>query len=190
MLTLIILGYIGIVVLAYKFIKIKVTPGSIAVFAVIGIFVLGGVTAAWKFSAPMTGKMTVKRNVVALLAATDSKGLISKIHVPQNQLVKKGTPLYEYDTRPNQYALDQLTAQLAASQQGISELAAAVEVAAASLEAAQAKETYSQAQLETAEGINKRQSGSDCPTESSSGRRFLCRLASRSGSSAGIAETG
>ena len=29
MLTLIILGYIGIVVLAYKFIKIKVTPGSI-----------------------------------------------------------------------------------------------------------------------------------------------------------------
>ena len=40
----------------------------------------------------MTGKMTVKRNVVALLAATDSKGLISKIHVPQNQLVKKGTP--------------------------------------------------------------------------------------------------
>ena len=48
----------------------------------------------------------------------DSKELISKIHVPQNQLVKKGTPLYEYDPRPNQYALDQLTAQLDASQQG------------------------------------------------------------------------
>jgi multidrug resistance efflux pump len=103
----------------------------------------------------MTGKMTVKRNVIALLAAVDSKELISKIYVPQNQLVKKGTPLFEYDTRPNQYALDQLTAQLAASRQGISELEAAVEVAAASVEAAQAKETYSKAQLETAEGINK-----------------------------------
>ena len=155
MLTLIILGYIGIVVLAYKVIKLKVTPSSIAVFAVIGVFVLGGVAATWKFSAPLTGKMTVKRNVIPLLAAQNSKELISKIHVPSNQLVKKGTPLYEYDTRPNQYALDQLTAQLAALQQGISELEAALEVAAATVESAQAKEIYSQAQLKTAEGINK-----------------------------------
>jgi membrane fusion protein (multidrug efflux system) len=79
----------------------------------------------------------------------DSKEFISKIHVPQNQPVKKGTPLYEYDTRPNQYALEQLTAQLAASQEKISALGASVEVAAASVEATQASQAYALAQYET-----------------------------------------
>jgi multidrug resistance efflux pump len=155
MLTLITLGYIGIVVLAYKVIKIKVTPASIAIFAVIGVLVLGGVTATWKFSAPMTGKMVVKRNVIALLAAVDSKQLISKIYVPQNQPVKKGTPLYEYDPRPNQYALDQLTAQLTAAQQNILELQAAVEVATATIDKAKAAQTYYKSLIETAEGIQR-----------------------------------
>jgi membrane fusion protein (multidrug efflux system) len=93
--------------------------------------------------------MTVKRNVVALLAAQDSKEFISKIYVPQHQPVKKGTPLYEYDARPNQYALDQLTAQLAASQEKISEIEASVEVAAASVEAAQANQAYALAEYES-----------------------------------------
>lgn len=149
MITVITFFYIGCVVLAFRVIKIRVSPVSIAIFALIGVVVLGGVVAGWKFSAPMTEQMTVKRNVVPLLAAADSKELISKIYVPQDQLVKKGTALYEYDTRPNQYALDKLNAQLAASQKKILELAAAVEVAAASVEAAQASEAYAQAALET-----------------------------------------
>ena len=149
MLSVIILGYIGLVVLAFKVVKIKVSPTSIAVFSLVGVIAIGGVVAVWKFSAPMTGKMTVKRNVVALLAAVDSKEFISKIYVPQNQMVKKGTPLYEYDTRPNQYALEQLTAQLAASQAKISELEAAVKVAAASVGAAQANQSYAEAVFET-----------------------------------------
>ena len=149
MIVVITICYLGCVFLAFKVIKIKVSAVSVAVAALIGVIVLGGVVIGWKFSAPMTGRMTVKRNVVPLLAAVDSKQLISKIHVPQNQPVKKGTPLYEYDTRPNQYALEQLTAQLAASQEKISELEASVEVAAASVEAAQASQAYALAQYET-----------------------------------------
>jgi multidrug resistance efflux pump len=74
---------------------------------------------------------------------------LDTLTLPQNQPVKKGTPLYEYDTRPNQYALDQLTAQLAASQEKISEVEASVEVAAASVEAAQASQAYALAQYES-----------------------------------------
>ena len=149
MITLITLGYIALVVLAFKVIKIKVSPTSIAVFALLGVVVMGNVLMLWNFSAPMTGKMTVKRNVVQLLAATESKEFISKIYVPQNQLVKKGTPLYEYDSRPNQYAIDQLNAELAASQAKISELEAYVELAAASVLAANATSAYKKAQLDT-----------------------------------------
>jgi multidrug resistance efflux pump len=149
MITLITLGYIALVVLAFKVIKIKVSPVPIAVFALVGVLVIGGVANLWKFSAPLTSKMTVKRNVVQLLAATESKEFISKIYVPQNQLVKKGTPLYEYDSRPNQYAIDQLNAELAASQAKISELEASVELAAASILAANATSAYKKAQLDT-----------------------------------------
>jgi multidrug resistance efflux pump len=149
MIVVITICYISCVLLAFKVIKIKVSPVSIAVTALTGVTVLGGVVIGWKFSAPMTAQMTVKRNVVPLLSAPDSKGYISKIYVPQNQPVKKGTPLYEYDTRPNEYALEQLTAQLAASRENISALQAGVEVAAASVEAAKASQAYAQAQLES-----------------------------------------
>jgi multidrug resistance efflux pump len=150
MLTFIILGYLGIVLLTFTVIKIKVSHRSLGIFALIGILVMGLVVNLWKFSSPMTDKMIVKRNVVPLFAGQESKELIAKIYVPQNQLVKKGTPLYEYDTRPNQYALDQATSQLAASQAKITELEASVGLAAAKVAAANANLAYKKAQLDSA----------------------------------------
>ena len=150
MLTLIILGYLGIVLLTFTVLKLKVSHRSLGLFALIGIILMGLVVNLWKFSAPMTGRMIVKRNVVPLFSGQESKELISKIYVPQNQLVKKGTPLYEYDTRPNQYALDQAKSQLAASQAKITELEASVELAAANVLAADANLAYKKAQLDSA----------------------------------------
>lgn len=147
--------YIGCVFIAFKVIKIKPTPTPIAIAVLFGVFMLGGVVIGWKFSAPMTQQMTLIRKVIPLLSNQDSKEIINKIYVEQDQPVKKGEPLYEVDKAPNQYAVGQLTAQLAVAQQNISELEAAVEVAAASVEKAQADETYSKAQLETATGIQK-----------------------------------
>jgi membrane fusion protein (multidrug efflux system) len=155
MITVISICYIGCVVIAFKVIKIKPAPVSIAVATLIGVFILGGVLIGWKFSAPMTGQMVVKRNVIQLLAGQDSKELITKIHVPQEQMVKKGDVLYEVDPRPNQYKVDQLAAQLAVSRENLSQLQAGVEVAAATVEKAQADQAYSKAQLDTAEGIHK-----------------------------------
>jgi membrane fusion protein (multidrug efflux system) len=150
MLTLIILGYVGIVMLTFTVIKIKVSHRSLGLFALIGIILMGLVVNLWKFSSPMTDKMIVKRNVIFLFPGQESKELISKIHVPQNQMVKKGTPLYEYDTRPNQYALDQAKSQLAASQAKITELEASVELAAANVAAADANLAYKKSQLDSA----------------------------------------
>lgn len=149
MLVLITASYIGCVVLAFKVIKIKVSPVSIAAASLIGVAVLGGVVIGWKFSAPMSQQMTVKRNVIPLLAGQDSSEFITKIHVPPNQLVTRGTVLYEVEARPNQFALDQLNAQLAASREKVSALQAAVEVAAASVEAAKASQAYAKAQLDS-----------------------------------------
>lgn len=107
MLTLILLGYIGCVYAAFKLIKIKVSPVSVAVSVVLGIFVLGGIVIAWKFGAPITDKMTVTRAVVPLSASLNTKELIKKVYVEQDQPVKKGDLLYELEPAPFQYAVDQ-----------------------------------------------------------------------------------
>ena len=47
--------YVGCVVVAFKVIKIKPTPVSIAVAVTTGVFMLGGIVVGWKLAAPMTG---------------------------------------------------------------------------------------------------------------------------------------
>ena len=155
MITVMTICYIGCVFVAFKVIKFKVTPAAIAVAVLIGMFMLGGVVIAWNFSAPMSGQITLTRKVIPLLSNQDSKELIEKIHVRQDQPVKKGDVLYEVDATPNQYKVDQLTAQIAVAQQKIYELEAAVEVATAKVEKAKADVTYVKAQLDTAVGIQK-----------------------------------
>lgn len=153
MITVITILYIGCVVLAFKVIKFNVTPFSVAVFAVIGVLVIGGILIGWNLAAPMSGQMVVHRKITNLNVGTQSKERITKMHAKQDQRVKKGDPLWESDPRPNQYIVDQLTAQLAQSNEKISELAAAVEVANAASEKAKAERLYVKAQLDTAEGI-------------------------------------
>ena len=150
MLTLIILGYLVVVLLTFTVLNIKVSHRSILTFALIGIMMTAFVVQRWKFSSPTSDKMIVKRNIVMLFSAQESKEFISKIHVQQNQMVTAGTPLYEYDTRPNQYALEQASSELAASQAKISELEASVELAAANVAAANANVAYKKSQLDSA----------------------------------------
>ncbi len=147
--------YIACVLMAFKVIKIKVNPVTIAVAAVVGIMLLSLVIIGWQISSPMSGQMTVHRKVVPLLAGQNSKELITKVHVPSDQLVKKGDVLFEVDPTPNQNSVDRLTAQIEATREQISELESAVEVAAAAIEAAKAGQDYAAAVLATEEGIQK-----------------------------------
>jgi multidrug resistance efflux pump len=150
MVTVFLLGYIGLVVVAFKVIKIKVTPVACAVAILLGVFLMGGIVITWKFAAPMSDQMTLHRKVTQLLANQDSKEYITKIHVQQEQPVKKGDPLYEVDATPNQYALNKARAQIAVAEQKVLQAQAGIEVAAARVEEAKANQGLSKAQLDTA----------------------------------------
>jgi multidrug resistance efflux pump len=150
MITVIMLGYIGIVFIAFKVIKLKVNPTSVAIATLIGIFLMVGILIGWKFSAPMTDSMTLTRKVTQLLANQGSKEYITKIYVPPNQLVKKGDPLYEVDNRPNQYAVDQITSQIDVAEQNILKAQSGIEVAVAMVNQAKAFQALSKALLDTA----------------------------------------
>jgi multidrug resistance efflux pump len=149
-LVILMFGYIGLAVIAFKVIKIQISAVSIAAIFLVGSFLMGGVLIAWKFSAPITDQTTLVRKVTNLIAGPDSKGLISRIYVKGIQPTKRGDPLYEIDPRPNQYALDQATAQVATNQQEILKAEAGIEVSAARVEEAKANQALAKAQLDTA----------------------------------------
>jgi len=159
MLTLILLGYIGCVYAAFKILKIKVAPVSVAVSVVTGIFVLGGITIAWKFGAPITDRMTVTRPVVPLSASQNTKEVIKKVHVQQDQPVKKGDLLYEVETAPFQYAVDRSQASLEEAKRQIQALEAGVAVAESRVAQSTAARAAAKAKVDVSRGVQKEDSG-------------------------------
>jgi multidrug resistance efflux pump len=149
--------YVTCVLVAFKVIKIKPTAVSIAGFVLGGVFMLGGILIAWKLSAPMTGKMMLRRRVLQI--APDVREFVSKVHVDSNQLVKKGDPLFDISSDRFQYAVNQAKAELAAAQSTVSQLESAVTASEAGVEAAAANTKVAKAQLDTALSIQKAQAG-------------------------------
>jgi multidrug resistance efflux pump len=150
MITIFLLAYVGLAVIAFKVIKIKVSPVSVAVTVLVGASLVGGILVAWKFSAPITDQTTLARKITNLIADPDSKELIVKIYARESQPLKKGDPIWEVDSRPNQYAANQAIAQVAMAEQEVLNAQAGIEVATARVEEAKANSVLARAQLDTA----------------------------------------
>lgn len=149
MITITALIYLACVVVAFKVLKINLSPVTIAVAVLGGVLILGGFVIGWKQAAPISGQIIVHRKVTQLLSNQDSKEFIKEIYVKSDQPVKKGDPLYAVESTPNQAAVDGLQAQFAEAQQKIKQLEAGVEVATAAIEAAKANQAYQKAILDT-----------------------------------------
>lgn len=153
MIMIITLCYLGCVYAAFKVIGLKVNPVSVAVAAVIGVVVMGGIIIGWKFSAPLTQQMTVYRPVVPILASLNTKEQIKKIHVKLEQPVKKGDLLFEVEKAPFQLAVNQRIAQLVEDKRNIQALEAAVATAASRVEQAKAVMMSAKAELDVTSGM-------------------------------------
>jgi multidrug resistance efflux pump len=157
MITVITLCYLGCVYAAFKIIKIKATPTAIAVATVIGVFLLGGIVIVWKQAAPMSGQMILRRYVLQVVP--DVREYVSKVHVKQDQKVKKGDPLFEVLPDRFQDAVDQSTAELAAAKATVSQLGAMVTVDEAALKKSEADTATAKAELDTALALQKVSAG-------------------------------
>jgi len=153
MIMLITLCYLGCVYAAFKVVKLRVNAMSVSTAVVIGVFVLGGIIIGWKFSAPMTQKMTVTRAVIPLVASQNTKEVIKKIHVKRDQRVKKGDLLYEVETTPFQNTVDQKTAGLSEARLNIQALEAAVTTATYKVEQARASSSAAKVDYDIVAGI-------------------------------------
>ena len=107
MIILMTLGYIACVIVAFKVIKLKVSPTTVAAAVVGGCFLMGGILIVWKQSAPMTEQMVLRRHVLQIVP--DTREFVSKVHVKGNQTVKKGDPLFEITPDRFQRAVEEAT---------------------------------------------------------------------------------
>ena len=137
MITVLLIGYLACVMVAFKVIKIKVSPVSVAISALIGVVMLGVIVVIWKQAAPMSGQMVLRRRVLQVVP--DEREFVSKVHAKPDQKVSKGDPLF--DILPDRFedAVDQAKANLAAAITTVSQLEAAVTAAEAALKQEEAE---------------------------------------------------
>jgi RND family efflux transporter MFP subunit len=88
-------------------------------FAITAVAVVIAAVVAWELWAyymlsPWTRDGRVRADVVPV--AADVSGLVSDVFVHDNQLVKRGTPLFQIDKRRFELALDQAKAEVASRQ--------------------------------------------------------------------------
>ena len=157
MIMIVLLGYLGCVYAAFKIIKIKVSPASVAVAVLIGVFAMGGIVTGWKLVAPMTEQMVLKRPVLQIIP--DVREFVTKVYVKGNQMVNKGDPLFEISSQRFQNSVDQSAAALAASEATVSQREAAVSAAEASVKQSKAGTATAKAELDVARDLKRSSPG-------------------------------
>tara|TARA_R110000850_G_scaffold65358_2_gene146284 strand:+ start:64 stop:1182 length:1119 start_codon:yes stop_codon:yes gene_type:complete len=153
MITILMLVYLAGVALAFKVIKIRVNPVSVAVAVVIGVFLMGGIMVGWKFSSPTSKQMVLRRKILQIVPA--EREMISAVHVGPESFVKKGDPLFEILPDRFEDALDRATASLASAGATVSELDAGVTAAKANVKKEEADTASAKAGFDAARMAHK-----------------------------------
>jgi len=136
MIAFLVIVYVAVVLVLFKFMHIKPTAYLIASMILVGVFMIGGVVVVWTQSAPITDKMVTSQYVVQLVPYV--KGQVKTIYAQALQPMKKGELLLEIDPAPYQYTVNQVEAQLAASKANVKQAEAGVATANAAVPNAQA----------------------------------------------------
>ncbi|NEW97139.1 biotin/lipoyl-binding protein [Rhodopseudomonas sp. BR0G17] len=139
------LGYAAIVWLI--FVKLKLIRLSLTlaiVLAAAGPILFFYVLYAMNFYHPGSSDVQVLRRVVQIAPRTSKPGRVAEVLARANAPMKKGDTLFNIDPQPFQFEVERLKASLAASQQGVPELKAALDQANASRQRAEAQTALAQ----------------------------------------------
>ena len=143
-LTIVYVVAVYLVFFKFKWIKFSLVWGIVSFwvgFHLMLIFLIG-----IRFYAPYTYDAHIIRNTIQIVPRLEGPTLLKEVLVEPNVPVKKGQPLYKFDTSIYDEKLKSAQAQLAAAEQNIAIMQADVEAATSQLAEAQAQLIYSQQQ--------------------------------------------
>jgi len=125
---------------------VRYSPGFVA-FCIIAVIILVIVYyALLDRYTPITSEGYVQANVTQVAPQVD--GIVTAVHVKDNEWVKAGTPLFELDARPYAYAVDLLQAELVLARKEVKLLERDLDLANEQIKQVQADLTFSQTEFD------------------------------------------
>ena len=132
MVALLVLAFASLVfwLVFFQFKLIRLTPGWGVIFGFFVVHLLLVFVIGLRFITPNSANATVVQRTIQLVPRLPEPTLVEEVLVKEGAAVKKGQPLFQFDRRPYQYKVDQISAQLAAAKQNVNVLKADVDAAA------------------------------------------------------------
>ena len=143
----------------FKFRWLKFSVGWALVSAFFVVHVLLIFLIGLRFMTPASNNAKVVQHTIQLVPRLSEPTLVTAVLVEQNQPVKKGQPLFQFDRRPYEYKVQQLEAQLAQAKQNVQILKADIEVATQKLAKTQSETVYARYQQNLATSLAAKGAG-------------------------------
>ena len=127
--TLLLLTYTAICIVIFKVFKVPLNKWTVPTAALGGVVLIGSLVLVMNYNHPysyMAREFFVTTPIVPAVG-----GIVTSVEIEPNQLVEKGTVLFQIDSRPYEAVVRQKQALLAASAEGVRELEATVAAARA-----------------------------------------------------------
>ena len=143
--------FFWLVFFKFKWLKLSVPWVLISAFFVVHvllIFLIG-----LRFMTPASNNAKVVQHTIQLVPRLTEPTLVTAVLVEQNQPVKKGQPLFQFDRRPYEYKVQQLEAQLAQAKQNVQILKADIDVATEKLAKTQSETVFAKYQQNLAASL-------------------------------------
>ena len=113
----------------FKFKWLRLTPGWALIFAFFVIHLMLVFLIGLRFVTPSSANATMVQHTIQLIPRLTGPALVTEVMVQDNDRVKKGQPLFQFDRRPYKDQVAQMEAQLAQAKQNVSVLKAEVDIA-------------------------------------------------------------
>ena len=151
------MAFLWLVFFKFKWLKFSVAWAIVSAFIVVHvllIFLIG-----LRFMTPASNNAKVVQHTIQLVPRLSEPTLVTAVLVEQNQPVKKGQPLFQFDRRPYEYKVQQLEAQLAQAKQNVQILKADIQVATQKLAKTQSETVYARYQQNLATSLASKGAG-------------------------------
>lgn len=112
-----------------------------------------------RFMTPASNNAKMVQHTIQLIPRLNEPTLVTAVLVEQNQPVRKGQPIFQFDRRPYQFQVDSLEAKLAQAKQNVQILKSDVDVATQKLAKTQSKTVYAKYQQNLATSLAKQGAG-------------------------------
>ena len=108
---------VWLVFFKFKLMTFSIPWALVSVF--VGLHLLVIFLIGLRFMAPLATEAIMVQHTIQLTPRLSEPTLVTAVLVEPNVPVKKGQPLFQFDRRPYQFKVDQLTASLAAARQNV-----------------------------------------------------------------------